>query len=87
MKIQKTNGGSVAYNNQETEQTYNTVKIQVKNTQYSIIIAKGKYNYYNIKQVNHNSFGYGKDFATLDMAIESYKSIQMKTALMQLINL
>jgi hypothetical protein len=84
MKIQITNGGSVAYNKQATEQTYNTVTIQVKKTQYKVTIAKGRHNYYNIKQVNYNSRGYGKDFATLDMAIDAYKSIAMKTALMQL---
>jgi hypothetical protein len=82
-----TNGlGTEFYNSLETETTYNTVLIQVKNTEYKITIAKGKYNYYLIKQINHVR-GMGKSFATLDMAIDSYKSIGMKTALMQLINL
>jgi hypothetical protein len=83
MKIQMTQAGSTIYNSEAKETTYTKVSIQVKNTQYIIVIAKGKHNYYNIKQVNHCR-GYGKDFATLDLAINSYKSIQMKAALMQL---
>jgi len=79
-----TGNGSNIYNKSIVETTYETFFIQIKNTKFQIIIAKGRYNYINIKQVNYNRFGMGKDFATIDMAIDAYKSIQMKAALMQL---
>jgi hypothetical protein len=82
-----TNGlGSELINTSYTETTYKTVLIQARNTEYKVTIAKGRYNYYMIKQINHVR-GLGKSFATLDMAIDNYKSIVMKTALMQLTNL
>lgn len=79
-----TGNGSSIYNKSIIETTYETYFIQIKNTKFQIIISKGRYNYINIKQVNHNRFGIGKDFATIDMAIAAYKSMQMKAALMQL---
>ena len=85
MKTLTYNGiGSNIYNNEIVETTYNTYFIQIKNSKYQIIMAKGRYNYINVKQVNYNNSGMGKDFATIDMAISAYKSMQMKAALMQL---
>jgi hypothetical protein len=83
-KLTYTGNGSEIYNSEIVETTYDTYFIQVKNTKYQIIIAKGRFNYINVKQVNYNRSGTGKDFATIDMAISAYKSIQMKAALMQL---
>lgn len=81
--LQTLNAGTQYYNNQLTETTYRTIEISVKSNVYAITIAEGRYNYFFIKQKNHSSFG-GKYFATIDMAIDSYKSMAMKAALMQI---
>jgi hypothetical protein len=84
MQLITINGwGTEIFNEKEIETTYETLQIQVKSKVYSITIARGRNNYYFIRLENGNRMG-GKNFATLDLAIDSYKSIEMKAALMQI---
>jgi hypothetical protein len=62
---------------------YNTKTIQVKNTIWTVCFAP---QYVAIRKVTNNPFAtLGKEFPTLNDAIDSYKSVAMKAALMQLI--
>jgi hypothetical protein len=83
MKVITNGWGTEIFNDKATETTYESLQIQVKSKVYSITIARGRNNYYFIRLENGNRMG-GKNFATLDLAIDSYKSIEMKAALMQI---
>jgi hypothetical protein len=66
-----------------TNATYTQKNIKVKNTEWSVVFAP---NYVSIrKETNNPWMSLGKQFPTLSDAIDSYKSIAMKAALMQLI--
>jgi len=65
-----------------TNQGYTQKNILVKNTEWSVVFAP---NYVSIRKETNNPFmGPGKQFNNLDEAIDNYKSIPMKAALMQL---
>lgn len=65
-----------------TNMAYSQKNIQVKNTIWSVVFAP---TYVSIRKETNNPFmSTGKQFADLDAAIDSYKSIAMKAALMQL---
>ena len=83
MKVITNGWGTEIFNDKASETTYESLQIQVKSKVYSITIARGRNNYYFIRLENGNRMG-GKNFATLDLAIDSYKSIEMKAALMQI---
>jgi len=65
--------------------TYTNFQVNVKGYTYSVLKAEGKHNYYSVKQINHVR-GPGKDFKTFDEMLANYKSIEMKAALMQIVN-
>ena len=68
------------------ETKYEEKKISVKGNVWSVLFASGKINYVQILKLTNNPFGTtGKRFDNLDQAIDNYKQVAMKAALMQLI--
>jgi hypothetical protein len=69
--------------NQETN--YETKKIQIKNTIFSVVIASGLNNYVSIRKETNNPWkSGGKRFENFDEAIKNYKSANMKVELLKL---
>jgi len=69
--------------NQETN--YETKKIKIKNTIFSVVIASGLNNYVSIRKETNNPFKtLGKQFTNFDEAIKNYKSASMKVELLKL---
>lgn len=63
--------------------TYTTTNFMIKNSSYSCIVVKGKYNYVNVTK-NSTIRSIGKDFKNFDEAISYYKNPTMKTILLQI---
>ena len=65
--------------------TYTTTEILIKGKVFAVTVVIGKFNYVNVIKVSNNPFAStGKDFANFDEAARSYKSLEMKTALLKL---
>ena len=65
--------------------TYTTKKIEVKGNIWTVTFVTGKFNYVSIrKETNNPGKTSGREFTNIDEAIDSYKNIAMKAALMQL---
>lgn len=65
--------------------TYNTTKIEVKGNVFSVLIASGSNNYVAIRKETNNPYKLaGKQFNNLTEASNSYKSPEMKIALLQI---
>ena len=61
---------------------YTQKNIEVKGNIWSVLFAP---NYVSVRKETNNPYkGLGKQFPTLDDAIDNYKSVAMKAALMQL---
>jgi hypothetical protein len=85
MTIHTCGAGKLFINELEKETNYKSLKIQIGKTVWSVTQAKGRSNYYSILKITSNPWGgAGRMFESLDSAIQSYKSIQFKSALMQL---
>jgi hypothetical protein len=64
---------------------YETKKIQIKKTIFSVVIASGFNNYVSIRKETNNPFKtLGKQFPNFDEAIKNYKSAAMKVELLKL---
>ena len=66
------------------EQTYTTHKVFIKNTQWNIMIAKGKWNYISVQKVSPYFRTMAKDFKTFDEATKNYKNAELKLALLKI---
>ncbi len=63
--------------------TYITKMIEVKGNTYSVLFVSGNSNYISIRKETNNPYKtVGKEFKDLNTAIDSYKSVAMKAALM-----
>tara|TARA_R110000782_G_scaffold169206_1_gene261116 strand:- start:430 stop:639 length:210 start_codon:yes stop_codon:yes gene_type:complete len=66
-----------------TSKGYSQKNIKVKNTIWSVVFAP---NYVSIRKETSNPYmSLGKQFPTIHEAIDNYKSLAMKAALMQLL--
>ena len=64
---------------------YTTKKIEVRGDIWTVMFVTGKFNYVSVrKETNNPGKTVGREFKNIDEAIDSYKSIAMKAALMQL---
>ena len=64
-------------------QKYTQKTIEVKGNIWSVVFAP---NYVSIRKETNNPFkGVGKEFPSIHEAIDNYKSVAMKAALMQLL--
>ena len=65
--------------------TYTTKKIEVLGDIWTVMFVTGKFNYVSIrKETNNPGKTVGREFKNINYAIDGYKSIAMKAALMQL---
>ena len=65
--------------------TYTVYNTQIKGSTFEVLVCNGKFNYINIRKTSNNPFLLaGKDFKNFDLAIQSYKSPEMKTFLLQI---
>ena len=66
-----------------TTANYTQKNIEVKGNTWSVVFAP---NYVSIRKETNNPFkGAGKEFPSIHEAIDNYKSVAMKAALMQLV--
>ena len=67
------------------ETTYTTNKIKINKTVFSVLVAKGGFNYVAIRKETNNPFKtLGKQFSNFDEAIKNYKNANMKVELLKL---
>lgn len=62
--------------------TYNSFNTTVRGNIWVVCVVFGKYNYISVRKVSNNPFGtVGKQFDTLDEALNHYKSTEMRNML------
>lgn len=66
---------------------YKTAKFEARGFVFSVLYVSGKFNYVSVKKETANPFGVGREFVNFDVAINSYKSKEMKSELTKLKNL
>ena len=66
----------------ENGTTYTTTKMFIKNTQYNVTVAKGKFNHVTVRKVTANPFGtLGTEFKNFNEAVSHYKNPSIKLGL------
>jgi hypothetical protein len=65
--------------------TYTVYSTTIKGSTFEVTVCSGKFNYINVRKTSNNPFLLaGRDFKNFDLAIQSYKSPEMKTFLLQI---
>lgn len=64
---------------------YKVYRTTFRGNTYNVMVAKGKFNYINVRKVTNNPFGtLGRDFESFDKAVLHYNSGHMKAFLLQI---
>jgi hypothetical protein len=64
---------------------YTTTKFKIVKTQYSVLVATGKFNYVLVKKETANPYGtLGTQFENFDAAIKHYKNASIKLELLKI---
>lgn len=58
--------------------TYKTFKTTFGKSEWTVIVASGKFNYVSVGKKTHVRVAYGKEFPSIEKAIENYKDVNLK---------
>ena len=58
--------------------TYKTFKTTFGKSEWTVIVANGKFNYVSVGKKTHVRVPYGKQFSSFEKAIENYKDKNVK---------
>ena len=58
--------------------TYKTFKTTFGKSEWTVIVANGKFNYVSVGKKTHVRVPYGKQFSSFENAIENYKDKNVK---------
>jgi|688.fasta_scaffold705818_2 hypothetical protein len=58
--------------------TYKTYKTTFGKSEWTVIVAAGKFNYVSVGKKTHVRVPYGKEFSSIEKAIENYKDVNLK---------
>jgi hypothetical protein len=58
--------------------TYKTYKTTFGKSEWTVIVAAGKFNYVSVGKKTYVRVPYGKQFSSIEKAIENYKDVNLK---------